>query len=632
MEQIKRIIDPPYAELASLVTPLTKGERRVIELFDENLPLDWEIYVQPHLNGLRPDLVLLNPKVGIAVFEIKDWNLSLMEVQNQPDEKSGRTTKVLTGRGADGIEYRHRENPVDKILRYKRELQDLYCPRIEHRAGAAVITAGLIFTQAATDDINRVIMPLVSQHPEMKEYEKYYPVSGSLELDESAIERIFPEMSRLSSVHMNSDIADDLRAWLRAPDHSSEQGKSILLDEQQRLYATTRTETGYRRIKGPAGSGKSLVLAARASMLAAQGKRVLVVTFNITLINYLRALTFRFDGGRRYQKNIVFLNYHYWCARVCSENGRRSEYIELFKTESYSHVDDILGYRLPALVHETLSQIESTALKDHAYDAILVDEGQDFRPQWWSTLRMILAYGGEMVLFADKTQNVYSTAASWTEDAMQKAGFRGNWAILERSYRLPPFVVPFVREFAQSFMKESEVDLPVPDDTEQLEFEALFPVKMKWVQIASKNTCVHDCIVEILEMMKVLNSSTSVSDVVFLSNDHVGMNVADQLYDKFKIKIQSTHSADKAKSRKLKVAFHLGSPLVKATTIQSFKGWEARQLVVCVESASRPEDRALLYTALTRLKRHESGSSITVVSACPELNAYGRSWPNFIVR
>jgi hypothetical protein len=42
------------------------------------LPIDWEIYVQPHLNGLRPDFVLLNPRIGIAVFEVKDWDLSAM--------------------------------------------------------------------------------------------------------------------------------------------------------------------------------------------------------------------------------------------------------------------------------------------------------------------------------------------------------------------------------------------------------------------------------------------------------------------------------------------------------------------------------------------------------------------------
>lgn len=59
------------------------------------------------------------------------------------------------------------------------------------------------------------------------------------------------------------------------------------LDPQQSTIATTCTETRYRRVKGPAGSGKSLVLAGRAAILADEGKRVLVCNRNIALLNYL---------------------------------------------------------------------------------------------------------------------------------------------------------------------------------------------------------------------------------------------------------------------------------------------------------------------------------------------------------
>ena len=75
----KRIIDPPKDQWDRLPTPLTSGENKVCNLFDAGLPLDWEMYIQPHLNGLRPDLVLLNPYAGIAVFEIKDWSLNTLQ-------------------------------------------------------------------------------------------------------------------------------------------------------------------------------------------------------------------------------------------------------------------------------------------------------------------------------------------------------------------------------------------------------------------------------------------------------------------------------------------------------------------------------------------------------------------------
>ena len=48
-----RIIDPPKDQWDLLPTPLTVGECQVAELFDANLPSEWEMYVQPHLNGLK---------------------------------------------------------------------------------------------------------------------------------------------------------------------------------------------------------------------------------------------------------------------------------------------------------------------------------------------------------------------------------------------------------------------------------------------------------------------------------------------------------------------------------------------------------------------------------------------------
>ena len=124
--QQRIIIDPPKEQWDRLPTPLTHGEEMVYNLFNDELPLEWEMYIQPHLNGLRPDLVLLNPYAGVAVFEIKDWQLSTLQDSIQND----RTTK----------------NPINQIKLYEEEIFSLYCPRLDDRFGRAVITAGLIFT------------------------------------------------------------------------------------------------------------------------------------------------------------------------------------------------------------------------------------------------------------------------------------------------------------------------------------------------------------------------------------------------------------------------------------------------------------------------------------------------------
>ena len=62
-------MSPDRCDLPLLKPPLQPGERLVFEFFDQLLPVEWEIYLQPFLNGQRPDFVLLHPEKGVAVFE-----------------------------------------------------------------------------------------------------------------------------------------------------------------------------------------------------------------------------------------------------------------------------------------------------------------------------------------------------------------------------------------------------------------------------------------------------------------------------------------------------------------------------------------------------------------------------------
>src|SRR4051812_34624561 len=109
-----RIISPPRTEFHRLRTELTAGERQVLEFFDCQLDEEWEIYVQPHLNGLRPDFVLLHPRVGIAVFEVKDWNLAAMSYYVRGTGDS----LALWAENREGRRFRVRDNPVEKVVQY----------------------------------------------------------------------------------------------------------------------------------------------------------------------------------------------------------------------------------------------------------------------------------------------------------------------------------------------------------------------------------------------------------------------------------------------------------------------------------------------------------------------------------
>ena len=72
-KETKNRIYPSWGQISILKQPLTEGEVALATYLDNNLPNEWEIYLQPYLNGDRPDIVLLNENVGMMVIEVKDY-------------------------------------------------------------------------------------------------------------------------------------------------------------------------------------------------------------------------------------------------------------------------------------------------------------------------------------------------------------------------------------------------------------------------------------------------------------------------------------------------------------------------------------------------------------------------------
>ena len=140
-----RVVSPPLDELRTLRQPLTDGERAVLDFFLRNLAPEWEIYLHPHLNGMKPDIVLLNPKAGVAVFEIKDWNLDSLEYR----PASARGDAVLRGKSRDGKVF-SKESPLAQCRRYQKELANVYLPSL-YGERLAAITAGVILTRASEE-------------------------------------------------------------------------------------------------------------------------------------------------------------------------------------------------------------------------------------------------------------------------------------------------------------------------------------------------------------------------------------------------------------------------------------------------------------------------------------------------
>ena len=615
---MSRFISPPLDQFDKLRQALTEGEKIVFDLFNDHLPIEWEIYLQPHLNGLRPDFVLLHPQVGIAVFEVKDWNLQAMKYSVVE-----RTLKspILIGE-KDGKQFSlQNQNPIEKICRYKQELHELYCPRIDGKSGFAAITAGVIFPFATDESIKQLFSKSLSYRG-MDKYPNYNPLTGANSVQSGNIDAVFPEGFRKYSKFMNDDLAKDLRNWLVEPDFSVTQRQPLEFDQTQISFVKSRTKSGYRRIKGVAGSGKSLILAARAAELLGEGKKVLVVTFNITLLHYLMDISVRCpQSAGRTRKDITWLNFHFWCKRVCQENDSEEEYKNLWTNNK--NVNEVLSFDLPNLVSSILDDLSNATER---YDAVLVDEGQDYMPSWWDILRKACKENGEMLLVADATQDIYDKASAWTDEAMSGAGFRGEWAELKISYRLPLVALEYSRKFAECFLPKETINLPISEQSEL----NMFPCSLKWVH-TQDNLVAQVCREELFLLATDAEPDlVSIPDITFLADTNKrGSMVISELGSKG-VNSCHTFSDDARESRRKKMGFYMGDSRIKATTLHSFKGWESRAIVIFIGQSVDKKSLALIYTGLTRLKRHLDGSYLTIVSCSNELIPYGKTWPKYV--
>lgn len=614
-----RVTLPQYAAFYSLPTQLTTGEKLVLDFFDNNLSDEWEIYVKPHLNGLRPDFVLLNQNAGIAAYRV--------------DERDYQ--ELLNSCSTDV------DNPFMAARRYKEEIYKIYCPRLQQRSGFGTINAGVFLTNVEGSIAQKLQEPFLRGN-ELERRTEYWPVVGRDDLAANRIAVSLPLLRREGRSFMRPELADDLRGWLVEPDFSKDQRTPLELDRKQRELAEgprARTRSGYRRIRGPAGSGKSLVLAARAASLIDEGKDVLVVTFNMTLWHYLRDLIAR---ARRISKNpgrLTFTHFHKWCRDTCRASGMGKAHYELLEPIFRIQNDNRLSARekakrlrniTPPILGEEVPRLALKAARfspgEHKYDAILVDEGQDYQPLWWNALRGALREGGEMVLVADTSQDVYGSAKSWTEEAMSGAGFTGGWATLDVSYRLPPELLNLSRDFAHQFLPSDTRIVPLPVQGEL----GIFPCTLKWIQ-CDEQEAVSQSINAILDLMKHTGSAWQLAnaDITYLSgSNEIGRMVVDHLEgEPWGIRCAHTFAETKGERDRRKMAFFLGRSQLKATTLQSFKGWETRMLVLHIGHIQRPEDLAAAYAAITRLKRSPEGSFLTVVCSATQLNDYGRTWP-----
>lgn len=191
-------------------------------------------------------------------------------------------------------------------------------------------------------------------------------------------------------------LALGFRVEIRAPlklRFDEEEKKIVELTDDQAWILGFVAHRKRAAITGPAGCGKTCLAVAISKRLSDGGRRTLLTCFNKRLAAYLRESTVG-------TTNLDVVHFHELCVRTAKEAGLELPEVATEPGSPY------FEHRLPELLEQAARKLGPR------YDAMVVDEAQDFREWWWPALLALHEDPdeGTLYLFADDNQNLYGGA------------------------------------------------------------------------------------------------------------------------------------------------------------------------------------------------------------------------------
>ncbi len=219
-----------------------------------------------------------------------------------------------------------------------------------------------------------------------------------------------------------------------------------LTDDQVRLLemlGRIRRQTIY----GPAGTGKTVLAITKARMLAREGMKVLLTCYNKALGHHLRDTLADEPGIRA-------AHFHELCWQVARLDEREVE------TPSQSAARArFFDVDLPQLLVERLAD------EPLSFDALVVDEGQDFLPGWWPVLDRLCGDQSDAIRYT-----FYDDGQRLRADAAEVPGREGA-LVLRTNWRNTRSIH---RHLAEIEPRAAEADCAAPDGV-PVAFEPLKP-------------------------------------------------------------------------------------------------------------------------------------------------------------
>lgn len=544
---------------------LEPGEKRILNKISSlysGIGYDCFLYVQPRLKKLNPDFLLIDPYKGICIIEVKDWSIGYI--------KQMHNSYVID------VKDRRINNPVFKTNQYfnfaKRILQSEPFFIDERGYFKLKLYSKVIFPNMNSKEIESLNPYLYQPPTECISSEQIRNLSfdtlfssDTRFLDENTISMIrgtlFPEIKV-------KPIQTEL--WEFNRKNPLENRFTSALDAEQEKFAR-RIPYGHYMVTGIPGSGKTVILLSRAIHLIKENPtwKIRILTYNRSLA---RKLQNRFES--LYEK-LELMQVNYQNIEISTFHSLASEVSTItpppIRTQEYW--DIILPF-------EAIENAEPT------YDAILIDEYQDFADSWIK-LCLLLCKKHEyndlqtenLFLAGDRLQSIYNDKdSSWKSLGVNIVG---RSKLLKTSYRSGSTHINLALDY---LMKDEKLKKEVEKFYEGrngicCNYQAENNVDFISGGLDNINGYLNDLF---------LNQKYNPEDVLVLVPNNKGPNNKDEIYQKLDVQLKSISVASKeVEPNKMTV-----------TTYHSSKGLECKVCVLL--NVDNLNDKKLLYVGMTR--------------------------------
>lgn len=453
---------------------MTSGERRLAERLEKKLDGDYLLWYDVPVGPLQahPDFLVMHPSRGLLVLEVKDWKPATILQADKTDwtllDSSTHQPKTVASPMEQARQYAH------QVVRALERDPALVQASGRHQGKLAfpwsygVVLTHLTRKQFTQGGLGDVMEPLrVLCQDEMTEGVEaealqsrlwdMFPYGQRGVMSLPMLERVrwilFPEVrvavqgalwgeqalpapsgvaagSVLQAGHGERAESTPSGATPPMPEQAGQPEADWptlmrVMDIQQEQLARSLGD-GHRVIHGVAGSGKTMILGYRAEILAKVSgpgaSPILILCYNEPLAVTLAARM----QAKGLADKVHARHFHKWC---------RDQLVAFGQELPPAHLP--VDVKMADMVQRVITAVDRQFIPSGQYQAVLIDEGHDFAPEWLKLVtQMVDPATHSLLLLYDDAQSIYERARK-QQFSFKSVGVQaqGRTTILKINYR-----------------------------------------------------------------------------------------------------------------------------------------------------------------------------------------------------